>query len=175
MDRADFMLAEYQSLRTEIEKTKENIFKTISFGILGIPGMYFVSQQFDIKELILAVPIMVIVVGILYLSENHALMRCGRYIRDYIEDEVSNHLGWENWLTEKSDKYRTVDKFLSYGFYIMFVIYYSATVIIAAKFALNKFGLIAGLATASVYIVVGSIFTFFVVKNIKTATDTKDA
>ena len=133
MDESQFLMEEYKTLREEIRETKARIFKLVGFGIFAVPVAHFVAQTYRLDVVILSLPLLVIVVALLYLSENHALMRCGCYIREHIEPKVEDTIGevillekgsdrsiepkvkdtigWETWL-ENGFGRRTVDKYV---------------------------------------------------------------
>lgn len=50
----------------------------------------------------IALPLLIMVVAMLYLSENHAVMRCGRYIREEIELHVNDTPGPRIFLAVRS-------------------------------------------------------------------------
>jgi len=172
MDNQKFIEVQFNSLRREIEASKANLFKTIGFGLAGIPGMYFVAASFDLDFLIAAIPLLVIVIGLLYLSESHAIMRCGRFIREEIEPQVSGGPKWETWLADDKFDRRTVDRFLMYAFFLLCAIYYIATSAMAAKFA-STMGQSAVFGVAAFYTGVGLFSCFFLVMNIRLSTTTR--
>jgi hypothetical protein len=84
MDKQEFMKQQYISLREEIKETKARIFKTLGFGLVVVPAANFVATTYQVDVLIMLMPCLIIVVALIYLSENRAKMRCGRYIRLHI-------------------------------------------------------------------------------------------
>ena len=170
MEKSEFLKQEYISLREEIVHTKARLFRTLSFGIIIVPAANLLAQFYELDTLILALPILVIVVSILYLSENNALMRCGIYIKEVIEVE-SKMQGWEHWLENtKTCDARNVDKFLSYSFYLLYFVYFVGAVFVASQFALEKYNYIFGSVVIGAYVSIGVWFLIFLVKNIKTST-----
>ena len=175
MDKEKFIKLEYISLREEIKETKARIFKTMSFGLAIVPTSTIIGKMYEIEFLILTVPFLVVVVALVYLSENRALMRCGRYISNVIEPQINNHIGWEKWISDenKPDR-RSVDRFLTYSFIILFFIYYIASSYLACNFISILHSSLSFLITmTAIYFVVGIIFIVFFIKNIEISTSAK--
>lgn len=149
---------QFQTLRKEVELTKERIFKIIVGGATVVPGAQFLAASFDLGIVTLLMPFLVVIVTLLFLAEMNALMRCGRYIRTEIEPifKTKEFNGWETWLETHSDiDTRKVDKFVGYSFYILTFFYYIIAVYLASDFAYAIYGII-GLAIAlGLYIAVG--------------------
>jgi len=181
MDKATFLKEQFTTLRKEIEQTKSRIFKIMAFGLTIVPAAHFVAREQHVEALLYVSPLLVIVVALLYLSENHALMRCGRYIRYEIERHVSQQdadvIGWETWLETKKRGYdtRTVDKYVAYCFLILFVVYFAGSVYLAIKEAQTaNVNIMWMAALLAVYIAVGIWFLIFLVQNTRSATETRD-
>ncbi len=174
MEKQDFLKLQFETLRKEIEATKDRIFKLVGFGVITVPAAHFFSQVYKLDVVLISIPILVIVISLLYLSENHDLMRCGRYIRLHIEPEIKDFIGWENWL-EKVDEFekRSVDKFVSYCFYILFSVYFIGSIYIATKFVLKTYGIIPCAGLLGTYIAIGIWFFLYLIKNIRNTTTTK--
>lgn len=177
MDKQEFIKQQYITLREEIKETKARIFKTLSFGLVVVPAANFLANSYQVDVLIMLMPLLIIVVALIYLSENRAKMRCGRYIRLHIEGKIKDiEPGWETWL-EDPCRYdvvpydtRCVDKYLDYCFYILFFIYFSSSVFLAAKFAHIKYGLIVTSLLLGSYTAVGMCFMYFLIKHIQFCT-----
>jgi hypothetical protein len=156
MERDEFLLQEYQTLREEIRETKSRIFK-LAFGMLGIPTAYIIAERYQdtsvsagLPVLSLSLPLIVMTLTLLFTAESRALMRTGRYIKNFIEprvnwdtkpDPIANGAvlrGWETWLEVRSvdePKRRIVDQLVSYFFYGLFVLYYIGSVLLASTAA----------------------------------------
>lgn len=197
----NFLLEEYRTLRKEIEETKSRIFKLAITGITGIPTAYFLVSNAKEKVLVLTLPFLIVTLLLLFLSESRSLMRCGKYIRERIETVMiqENNLvsGWEHWLegedtkTKKiliknNDKIeikkiqkeiegrRSVNKILSFLFYLIFVIYYFASAILSAsefQNIMNEFDLNKLLSVElyfyfafSLFVLGGVIFLLYLIK-----------
>lgn len=129
MERAEFQKQQYLTLREEIRESKARIFYIAAIGLFVLPGGQYLAKALQADLVLLALPLLVVCVGLLYLAENRALMRCGRYIRQNIESEIAGVIGWEEWL-ESADSCdpRTVDKLVAYAFYLLMVVYYILSV-----------------------------------------------
>lgn len=113
------------------------------------------------------------VVALIYLAENNALMRCGRYLKHHIEPEINGVVGWERWLETRSNyDTRAVDKYLSYAFYLLFFVYFAGSVFLSAKFSLSAYGLLATSFLVGAYVAIGIWFVIFLLKSIKVSTTT---
>lgn len=149
MNRDEFRKLEYCTLREEIKETKSRIFKLAGLAIIGTPSAYFLAKALQMDLLTLVLPGFICIILLFYLSESHALMRCGLYIKTKIEREM-NIEGWENWLeleqSGTSRDRRFVDKLANIFFNFLFIIYYIAAVFEANKVASKTLG------TNSVYL-----------------------
>jgi hypothetical protein len=171
MDRNEFLKQQYITLREEIRETKDRIFKTMGFGLIVVPGSNFLAEAYRLDTIILSLPILVVVVALLYLSEENALMRCGRYIKHYIEPSVRDVVGWEQWLEKDSNwNARNVDRHLAYAFYLLFFVYFVGCVFVAGRFAITSYGVIQGAILLGAYIAVGIWFLIYLVYSLRTST-----
>lgn len=172
MDPGEFLKQEYIALREETVETKERIFKTLGFGLVVVPAFEFLAKTYDqaAPEIVLFVPLLVIVVALVYLSENNSLMRSGQYIKERIETTVVGVKGWEHWLEESSNEYaRGVDKYLSYAFYMLFFVYYAASVALAGSLIMNYGEVTAGILFGA-YTAIGLWFVFYLYGSIRLST-----
>ena len=173
MQKEEFLKIQLTSLRDEIRDTKGRIFKTLGFGLSVVPAAHFLAQAYEVDILLITIPILVKVVALLYLSENHALMRCGRYIRLCIEPHVPEVLGWEKWLATPDEiEKRTVERYLTFAFYLLFLVYYVGSVFLAVRFALTEYGRIAGYALLAFYSASGLGVGLFLVRKMMSSTTT---
>jgi hypothetical protein len=174
VDRQEFLKQQYLTIRDEIKETKARIFKTLGFGLVVVPAAHFLAQSYRIDTIILSIPILVIVVALVYLSENNALMRCGRYIRLHIEPQIDGIIGWETWLeTPGYFETRNVDKYLSYCFYLLFFVYFIGSVFLAARFSFEQYGQIVTSLLLGLYVAIGVWFIIYLIKHIRVSTSTK--
>lgn len=175
MEKCDFQKLEYVTLREEIKETKARIFKLVSYGIIIVPGAQYLSIAFPNLEIIkLTIPILVIVLALLYLSENHALMRCGKYIKDHIEKGVEKHQGWEHWLDSHSKPgRRTVDIYMGFCFYLLFFIYYTGSSFLAVTFLKQQYDMTVMSVGAAAYMAFGVWFIIFLIRRHRSSTTTE--
>jgi len=155
MEQKNFIIEEYRTLREEIRETKSRIYRTIVAGLTVVPAANALGEKYDITVLLVSLPILVLVVAFLYLSEFHGLMRCGRYIRENIEPHVDKVVGWENWLsTPDETKKRTVDLFAFVSFNILYAVYFVGGAVLAVNQLRVLFGSIAMVASGLVYLAI---------------------
>jgi hypothetical protein len=194
MDSAEFLKQEYITLREEARETKERIFKTLGFALLVVPSSSALATKFDLDAITLFLPILVVAIALLYLSENNSMMRCGKFIKENIEARVivthvegreSHVKGWEHWLEERKNRdARNVDRHLSYAFYLLFFVYFAASVFMVGSYAVKKFafdqagevnenGAIAAAILVGAYIALGLWFVIYLVLSIRLHTDDK--
>lgn len=169
-----FLELQYQTLREEIRETKARIFRTLAFGLTVVPAAQFIADKFEIDAVIVSMPLLVIVVSFLYLSENHALMRCGRFIRLEIEPRIPNVVGWEGWLTTP-DEYekRSVDRYLTYSFTLLYFLYFAAAVFLACRFVHSAYGLLWSALLLGCFSAVGIWFAFYFFTKMQISTTTR--
>ncbi len=180
MNREEFVLHEYVSIREEIRDTKARIFKLAGFGIVAMPTANYLAHTYDIRVITLSLPILICTIVILFLAESRALMRCGKYIREIIEPMMADDdghvgVGWETWLQRKEkgepDR-RLVDKLVAFFFYILFLFYYSAAVYLAAGSANCSYGMPGLSICLGFYIGIGLIFIVALITNLKYSSST---
>ncbi len=169
MKQSEFTKQQYISLRKEIEQTKGRIFKILGFSLITVPSFQFLSYTLHVEMLLTLIPILVIVVALLYLSENHSLMRLGKFIKDEIEAKYKN--GWETWLQQYHKKTRTGDKFRSYIFYLLFFFYYAFSVYLACSYLKEEVTIEIYIVLLAVYVSIGIWFSIFLIQNTKNSTN----
>jgi len=176
LDKSKFMELQFVTLREEIRETKARIFYIMGIGLFVVPGGEYLSRTMGAPVVQVILPILVVCVGLFYLSENHALMRCGRYIRQQIETNVEGAMGWEQWLESKdSCNPRSVDRYVSYAFYLLISVYYLASSI-GAYIASSKWTSAPSWlphALAGFYAGLGVCFLWLLVANIRSTTSTR--
>jgi hypothetical protein len=129
MTKEDFLHSQFGFLRSEILARQARVFWTVVIGLLGMPALTYLAVGRDIM-IWLALPFLILVVIILFLAEQNAMMRVGRYIREYIEREVDMPMGWETWL-ESRGQYRLMEKSFIGSFIIIFFLYYFLSISMA--------------------------------------------
>jgi hypothetical protein len=173
MTKAEFLRAEYETLRKEIEQSKDRIFKTLILGVTLVPTAQFLGEKHKIDILLLGMPLLVLVLALIFLAENQAIMRCGRYILLRIEPTVDEDGGWERWLT-LSDTFdrRSVDRLLAWSFYLLFALYYAVSVFLATQFAYGTYGPLPRAIVLGLYVVLGLCFGAFLLAKMLVSTTT---
>jgi hypothetical protein len=170
-----FLKLQYVSLREEINQTKSRLFKLAIFGITVVPVIHFLSERYRWDSLTIAMPIWIIILTLLYLSESRSIMRCGKYIREMLEPEIKpfskTWLPWEQWLESESTA-REPDKYLYYCFQIIFYVYYTGSIYLSAYTAYTHYGTIALVPLLVCYLPVGIFFVLFMQKSIGSCTTT---
>lgn len=173
MNREEFLKQQFITLREEVKETKSRIFRALGLGLVIVPASNFLAKEYSVDTLILSTPLLTIVVALLFMAETRALMRCGRYIRTKIESEIEDFIGWEEWLEIPSNyDRRDVDKYLSYSFYLLFIVYYCGATFLAFRFSTEKYGIVAASLVSSAYVAIGIWFVIFTIQNIKYSVST---
>lgn len=125
MDKKDFTIMQFEALRKEVAATKARLFMTVCLGLVAVPVLTYLSEQPGARFLGPILPFVVLVLTMLFVAEENALMRCGRYIREKIEPQIEP--GWEAWL-ESQPGLRIMDKCLFACFLLTFIVFYFASV-----------------------------------------------
>ena len=121
MDQNDFRTLQFTSLRREIESLQNRGFWVIFVGLLGTPPLsYFLLSAST--PVWLTLPFFLLGLIVLFLAQQHHMMRAGRYIRENIE-QTTNLVGWEEWLESRAEL-RLFDRHSSACFMIIFFAYY---------------------------------------------------
>lgn len=179
MKQAKFLKCEYLTVREEVKETKARIFKLAVLGIIGVPSASTIARDYKLDEIILSLPLLVCAFLIYYLSENLALMRCGRYIKQVIEPKMrdeQNRIGWEHWLEEEAKgemEPRRVDKLVVYFFNFLFGIYYILTALLAVHIVKSKWGQTEFEMACIVYGVIFVVFAAILIQHIKFSVSTE--
>ncbi|MEM7624609.1 MAG: hypothetical protein AAF333_03160 [Planctomycetota bacterium] len=89
----------FETLRAEILQVKARLARLIVIGLVGTPVLtYFaMTDTSAIRWALLLSPIMVMLLIVLYFSEQMSMMRAGSFIYDQVEADGS---GWEHWVDE---------------------------------------------------------------------------
>jgi len=124
MDKSEFLREQFITLRQEIKAIKARIFWITLLGIFGVPIVTYLAET-STKGLFVSpmIPYLVIVLIVMFLAEQNALMRAGRYVLNEIEPHVGHSPGWETWLGGHS-ALRVMDKHLFAVFMLVFFAYY---------------------------------------------------
>lgn len=172
LDSSRFLELQYNSLRKEIEIAKANMLKLIIGGSAVVPSVQYLADKYSIGEITLALPLVIVVLVLIFLAENHSMMRAGTYILTVIEPQTPDVLGWETWLNSASgdNGARTVDKLVIVAFSIVAASYFVASVILAARHALHEFGSKGQFVFVGIYLAIGISLTFVLYRNAQTDT-----
>jgi len=115
-----FFIAQYESLREEIQDRQNKRFQVLTASVLGIPAIANVGLQYNWGIITLGLPPLIIVASLLYVSENNGVMRAGKFIRTQLEPKAKGVPGWEGWLEQtSSDDRRAVDKYVNWAFFAL--------------------------------------------------------
>lgn len=132
MSDASLIKEEFLALRSEIENTKRRLVMTVWLGLTIVPVLTFLAEMPDVQFVGPLIPFVTMVLTILFVSEEHALMRCGRYIRERIDPRVEAGGGWESWL-EAQPELRAMDRYFFGCFLITFFAFYFGSVGLAIR------------------------------------------
>jgi len=115
------------SLRKEILQTRARIYRTLLVGIIGAPILTYYALQVDTHFMVLLLaPFLVLMIMMLYISEQASMMQLGRFIKEKIEKGED---GWEHWLSAKRDTAPEPQIFHTFAF--LCVIFYIMLVCLA--------------------------------------------
>ena len=172
IDHQRFLELQYSTLRKEIETAKSNMFKLVVGGAAVIPAAQSLANTYSIGAITLALPLIVVVLVLLFLTENHSIMRAGTYILEQIEPKAEGVIGWETWLnsTMGSGGKRTVDKLLVFAFAVLAASYFMVSVVLAARYALQEFGLQGQYLVGGAYLGIGVVLVFVLYSQAQTDT-----
>ena len=122
MNQPEFIKEQFLVLRREIEARQARLFWTVVIGLLGMPTLTYLAKDADTLAW-LAIPFLMLVIIVLFLAEQNAMMRCGRYIREKVEGNPELAPGWECWL-ESRPEYRLMERNFVGCFIVIFFFYY---------------------------------------------------
>ncbi|MCB9849991.1 MAG: hypothetical protein H6817_04730 [Phycisphaerales bacterium] len=128
---------EFLTLREEIRSTKARLFRLLVLGLVGVPLLAFLASRAEVFHVWLLLPYSVLLLIVVFLSEQNSMMRAGRYIRENIENGNAGAPRWESWI-ESQPKFRLADRHYVACFLIVFFLYYFLMVGIVIKLILDK-------------------------------------
>ena len=167
MEKQKYIELQYLALREEILQCRTRLFAIITGGSAIVPAIQMIADYYHAGVINLVLPIIVVVLIFLFISENNALMRAGLYIRKHIEPCVQEYIGWETWLeTNKDISPRRVDRYLNYSFYLVSTLYYAGGVYLACNFAYSRLLPTFFVLLAVFYVLVGLVVLFIVIKRV---------
>ena len=172
----DFLLLEYESLRNEIAVAKKNMFQLIIGGAAIIPAAQSVATSYSIGAVTLALPLILLVLVLMFISENRSMMRAGQYILENVEPVFGKNGGWESWLNTSNGESRTrsVDKILIFAFSILSSFYFVVSVILAWRYASAEFGNQGKYVVAVSYFAVGIFLAIILYSQAQTDTEVSE-
>jgi hypothetical protein len=163
MTQEEFLKQQFITLREEIKHTKMRLFIIVLLGTLLVMAASFAADMVDAPSSAngdtftapayysslstAAAPYVLLLLILLYVAEQHAILRCGHYIKEHIEPKVEGALGWERWL-ESHPRARGLDKAFLGSFLVIFLIYYFVSVGVAAYSLASAFGEAWSMSTA---------------------------
>ena len=126
MDKSEFLQEQFLTLRAEIKAIKARLFWIVGMGLFGIPVLTYLASDTSNLALLL-VPYSVLVLIVLFLAEQNAMMRAGRFVREQIERHVESAPGWETWLESRSEL-RMMERHFFACFIVIFFVFYCTTI-----------------------------------------------
>jgi len=166
MNTTSFLELEYQTLRKEVEDANTRAFQLIIGGAAIIPTIQSIASSYKLEIITLTLPLFVLTIIMLYLAQDMAIARCGRYIREKIEPAIGEGIGWETWLnqTNRKDKYRprAYDNFVFYGFCLLAGLYYICSVLMATRVAESYLSITGIYILIIGYVVLGIVIIFLI-------------
>lgn len=149
----EYLKWQFDALRSEIENCMDRRFKIMTGGIAFVPAAQFTSDKLELGYGNFLLPLVSLAIALLFVAENNAIMRCGRYIRLEIESRFPTAPGWEGWLETQHDfDSRMVDKLTVIGFYILIATYYTVSVIVAVATAADEYEPLLAWALGAFYV-----------------------
>ena len=93
MEPQQIVMQQFQALRAEIDATRSRLFRIVCLGVVVVPVLMYLAEKAEVEFVAAIVPFVVLVLNVLFVSEEHSLMRCGRYMRERIEPLIDNRRG----------------------------------------------------------------------------------
>lgn len=92
-------LAYFETLRREILQVKARLVGLIVVGLVGVPILTWFALSDDslVKLPLVMSPLLVLLLIVVYFSEQTSMMRAGQYIHERVE---SGDQHWEHWVNE---------------------------------------------------------------------------
>jgi len=131
METKGLVKEEFNTLREEIKMVRNRAFWILCMGLFGIPILTYLASDSE-RPVMLLVPFSALALLISYLTEQSNMMRAARYIRERIETDSENGLGWEDWL-ESSTRHRLLERHFVACMIVILFIYYCLTIGIAMR------------------------------------------
>ena len=122
MDKKDYLIQQFATLRREIEDQQRRVFWIVVMGLLGVPVLTYFLLTAN-TPIWMTLPLLLLVLIVLFLAQQNNMMRAGRYIREHIESQVDYTPGWESWI-ESRPELRVMDKQFAASLIILFFLFY---------------------------------------------------
>ncbi len=107
--RIDLIVAEYESLRSEILKLIELQSQLVSLAVITLGALLGVAVQAENSSLAFIYPLLGLILGIMWLNHSHAISRCTAYLSQVLEPRCgSNVLGWEAFVRRNPLRFGTL-------------------------------------------------------------------
>lgn len=109
-DTVTVVMAEYNTLRTEILKRIELMHQVTSLGLV-VPGTIFAfGFQTQDANIILLYPILSLILSLLWSENDRRSRECGHYIHTQIESKFAMAMGWESFMDSARDTHKLFDR-----------------------------------------------------------------
>lgn len=178
MENTDYVLEQYQALRREIDNRQSRGFWTILIGLIGGPLLMYFGLGGG-GMLIALIPFFVVIVIVMFLTEQNAMMRAGRYIREELEPKMNVDSGWEKWLESKPE-FRLVERNAFSCFLLIYILFYFTSIAVAMTQVMEyseanpanvyiQYGLMGSYTISSIWI--GYVIVHFWKSSVSTTND----
>ncbi len=124
MSNDEFMKQQYLTLREEIRASKMRVFVLLVLVSIFVPSAAFAASEYGETFASAALPFILLVLMLAFLTEQNAIVRAGRYLKEHVEPKVGGLVTWENWL-ESNHVHRNVDRYYFASFLIVFTLFYA--------------------------------------------------
>ena len=185
----EFLILQYQAIRSEILALKERVIRVQTISISGIPLLVAAGENSKLDFVVIVSPIITAVVVLMISFEQNSIMRAGKYIRENIEpflisqqpekakisigwqppEKTKIPVGWEDFLGQNGQKNRDAEKHFLNSVVLAFSLYYLGGSILAFSkiqsynFPLSIPGYNMAIIAASIVLVIYLIlFPFFI-------------
>jgi quinol-cytochrome oxidoreductase complex cytochrome b subunit len=126
MSTDEFMRQQFLSLRDEIRESKTRIFWLMIIAMFLVAAAGYLAAEHPAAYANAAIPFLLIGLMLSFISEQNNIARAGRYVRETIEPQIENMVGWEHWL-ESKPALREVDHYFVLGFSVLFLVFFAIT------------------------------------------------
>ncbi|MCK2241769.1 MULTISPECIES: hypothetical protein [unclassified Crossiella] len=99
-------IAEFTALRAELLKHIELQFQLVGVSVVALGTILSVGYQTKNAAIMSLYPVLAMILGLYWLNLAHAIMRCGTYIKTYLEPRMpAGHIGWEHYIRRNPLRY----------------------------------------------------------------------